>query len=250
MLTKAQIKHLQSLKLKKYRQNYDEFVIEGDKLITEALLGNAEVILLVATEEWFYVHRTEIPDNIPIETATMSTLEKLTSMATAPPVIAVLKQKIVDENKFINPNEWIVALDGINDPGNLGTILRTCWWFGITKIVCSLTCVELYNPKVIQSSMGAIFRVDVMYTDLNNYLHKNKLPVYGATLHGENIEKISFKASGIMIIGSESHGISPEILPYCKHQITIAKSGDAESLNAGVAAGILLHELRKQTVNL
>ncbi|HRH53004.1 MAG TPA: RNA methyltransferase [Chitinophagales bacterium] len=245
MLTKAEIKHLQSLKLKKYRQNYDEFIIEGEKLTTEALLGNAEMLLLIANAGWIKEHKSTIPANIPLHEVSENDLEKISSLSTAPPVMALVKQKKVSIHQFENTNNWIIALDGINDPGNMGTILRTADWFGIDKVICSDDCVDLYNPKVVQSTMGAIFRVDVLYTGLETFLKDNKMPVYGAVLEGENIYQTKFKQPGILVIGSESHGIRKEVLNYCSNQITIPRFGKSESLNAGVAAGIILSEIRR-----
>lgn len=245
MLTKAEIKHLQSLKLKKYRQNYDEFIIEGEKLTTEALLGNAEVLLLISNAGWIKEHKATIPAHIPQHEVLENDLEKISSLSTAPPVMALMKQKKVSIHQFENLNNWIIALDGINDPGNMGTILRTADWFGIDKVICSDDCVELYNPKVVQSTMGAIFRVDVLYTGLETFLKDCKMPVYGAVLEGEDLYTTKFKQPGILVIGSESHGIRPEVLKHCSNLITIPSFGKSESLNAGVATGIILSEIRR-----
>lgn len=247
MLTKAQIKHLQDLKLKKYRQNYDEFIIEGEKLTTESLLGNADLRLIVATREWIQTNSSILPSTIPVEIATEKDLQKISSLVTAPPVIALVG-KMNYTISSISPNgKWIIALDGINDPGNLGTIIRTADWFGIDTIVCSLDCVDCYNPKVVQSTMGSLFRVKVIYTDLLDFLSKNSQNAYAAVLSGENLNNLTFNSEGVLVIGSESHGISDVVLQKCSKKLTIPQFGQAESLNAGVATGIILSAIRRFT---
>lgn len=244
MLTKAQIKHLQGLKLKKYRQNYADFVIEGEKLVTEALLENVYPDLFIATTEWLAQHRGTLPEGIQVAEATMAEIEKISSLSTPQPVMALVKKRVITESDLHITNKWILALDGISDPGNMGTILRTADWFGIDTVICSSDCVELYNPKVVQSTMGAIFRMQVCYLDLAAYVKKTKMPVIGAVLGGESLHDHIFGRSGILVIGSESHGISPEVLAATTNQITIPAYGRSESLNAAIAAGIILHQIR------
>ncbi len=243
MLTKARIKHLQSLKLKKYRQNYAEFIIEGDKLITEALLGKAELMLLMATKKWFENNTIRIPEHLAIEELEERELEKLSSLKTPQSVIALVKAPVnTFENSDFN-KEWVIVLDGINDPGNLGTIIRSADWFGVKIVVCSEDCVELYNPKVIQASMGSLFRVKVMYTDISPFLRKSTQKKYAATLDGSDINSLQFDNPGILVIGNESHGIREEIIELCDQKISIPRIGKAESLNAAVAAAILLSKI-------
>ena len=244
MLTKAQIKHLQGLKLKKYRQNYADFVIEGEKLVTEALLENVYPDLFIATTEWLTQHRGMLPEGIQVVEATLAEIEKISSLSTPQPVMALVKKREISESDLQVVNKWVLALDGISDPGNMGTILRTADWFGIDTVLCSHDCVELYNPKVVQSTMGAIFRMQVCYLDLAHYLKKTKMPVVGAVLGGESLHDHTFGRSGILVIGSESHGISPEVLAATTHQVTIPAYGRSESLNAAIATGIILHQIR------
>jgi TrmH family RNA methyltransferase len=134
---------------------------------------------------------------------------------------------------------WIIALDTIQDPGNMGTILRIADWFGINTIICSPQCVDIYNHKVIQSGMGAHLRVAVEYKELDTFFKTNQLPVYAALLNGENLFQVKSKQAGIILIGNESKGIAPELLPFANYPITIPRIGGAESLNAGVATGII-----------
>jgi RNA methyltransferase, TrmH family len=240
MLTTAQIKHLKSLKLKKYRQNYDEFIIEGDKLITEALLGNEDMTLLIATDEWIVNNKATLPAHVAVEIAKQKELDTISSLSTAPPVMALVKQRSYTIADIEVSDNWILALDGISDPGNLGTIIRSADWFGINTIICSNNCVELYNPKVVQSTMGSIFHVKTIYTDLHAFIAANKHICVAATLDGQQVYGFQFDNEGILVIGSESHGISASILSLIQHRITIPSFGKAESLNAGVATSILL----------
>ncbi len=240
MLTTAQIKHLKSLKLKKYRQNYDEFIIEGDKLVTEALLGNEDMTLLIATDEWIVNNKATLPAHVAVEIAKQKDLDTISSLSTAPPVMALVKQRTYTIADIEVRDNWILALDGINDPGNLGTIIRSADWFEISTIVCSNNCVELYNPKVVQSTMGSIFHVKTIYTDLHAFIATNKHICVAATLDGQQVYGFQFDKQGILVIGSESHGISASILSLIQQRITIPSFGKAESLNAGVATSILL----------
>ena len=244
MLTKARIKHLQNLKLKKYRQNYTEFVIEGDKLITEALVENADIHLIAATKTWISDHKHKIPEPIILEEISEKELEKISSFKTPQSAIALVGIPHSDIKKSLEKADWILVLDGIHDPGNLGTIIRSADWFGVHTIVCSADCVELYNPKVIQATMGSLFRVQVFYMDIGEFLQQSGKTVYAATLNGENIFRIKFEKSGILVIGSESQGIRPEVLKQCSASISIPAYGKAESLNAAVATSILLSRIR------
>jgi TrmH family RNA methyltransferase len=239
MLTKAGLKHIQNLKVKKYRQNYAEFIIEGDKLIKEAWEEKVYLKMLLATHQWIDENRRNIPPDTEVKEITEKHLKQISSFITPQQVIAVLPffNYVLNEAHL---NGWTVALDGTNDPGNLGTIIRTADWFGIKNIICSENCVDFYNPKVIQASMGSLFRVKVFYIDIQQYLKATTRKKYAATLSGKNIFKFNFPDEGILIIGSESHGISAELLNLCDEEITIPKFGNAESLNAGVACGVIL----------
>lgn len=239
MLSAAQLKKFQSLKLKKYRQKYGEFLIEGDKLVLEALNGKAGLQHIVATEEWQAEYRGEIPAGVSVITALPHQIARISAMSTAPPVLAVMK--IPDPEV---PQEgdagWIIALDGIRDPGNLGTILRTAEWFGIQHILCSEDCADCYNSKAVQASMGAILRMPVIYIPLLETLTALKLPVFAACLNGTPLQEITLPQSGVLLIGSESHGIDKSLLQISDCRVTIPRRGKGESLNAAVACGIIL----------
>ncbi len=244
MLTKAQITHLKSLKLKKYRQNYDEFVIEGDKLITEALLGNVDLRRLVATKQWQQTNNLQLPQHLPVETVNEKEMQQISSLSTSPEVIGLVGKMNNDIQSFTAGNNWALILDGISDPGNFGTIIRTAEWFGIDTIICSDETVELYNPKVVQSSMGSLFRTKVYYTDLPTFLTKYPNQAIATTLKGQNIYTCNFNKFGFLVIGSESHGIGENVLKLCAMEVKIPALGKAESLNAAVATGIALSVIK------
>lgn len=238
-LNKATVKLIQSLKQQKFRKEHGLFVVEGRKMVEELLQSNMETLCLFATERFLLDY--EINDE-RLEIATEVQMEQMSGQDTPPGILAVVK---VPQQLEVLGNGLVLALDGIANPGNLGTIIRTAEWFGIKQIVCSNDCVELWNPKVIQATMGSVFRMPVVYTDLENYLKAAKVsgkPIYGALLEGENLFKKGKSSEGIIVIGSESHGIRPAILPYITYPITIprAKGSVTESLNASMAAGIIL----------
>jgi len=238
MLSKNELKYIQSLCQKKQRVQEGLFIAEGPKLATELLNSNYEVKKIYATANWIAQNPTSIDTTLVSEIE----LQKISSLQTANEVLLVCRQK---ENK-ISPillGKLSLLIDGIQDPGNLGTIIRIADWFGITQIIASEDTVELTNPKVIQSTMGSFIRVQCWYTHLPTLLKTTKLPVYGALLDGRSVMGMQPLKEGLLVIGNESKGVRPEVLPYIKHPITIPKLGGAESLNAAVATGILLSHL-------
>lgn len=243
MITKNTIKLVQSLKQQKFRKEHGLFVVEGRKMVEELLLSSIETVFLFATERY----QVEHPINDErLETVTEVQISQMSSQDTPPGILAVAK---IPKPIAIQDKDMVLALDGIANPGNLGTIIRTAEWFGVKQIVCSNDCVELWNPKVIQATMGSVFRVSIAYTDLEHYLQGAKdrgQAVYGALLEGENLfKKESHWADGIIVIGSESHGIRGNILPLVTHPITIPRASGSvtESLNASIAAGIILAKM-------
>lgn len=242
MLSNSEWKQIQSLKLKKFRQKYREFLIEGDKIVLEAIASGYRLKHIIADDEWVQAHTGKIPEGIKVSKVMPHNMKKLSSLSTAPGIIAVAIMP--DANKKIDAqSKWFLALDGLSDPGNLGTIIRTADWFGIHTILCSENCADCYNQKTVQASMGSIFRVEILYASLTNILPQLQLPVFAATLNGEPYNKIKKPEGGILLIGSESHGVSENLIPLSEHQITIPGTGKAESLNAAVACGILLAAL-------
>jgi len=251
MITQNQIKHIRSLQQKKYRREFGEFVLEGPKLVEELLNSNFKIRMICATEAYLAKNPAMV-ENPGFETLNLSPkqLERISGLKTSNQVLAVAEipgqsDKLPDGHLGL-----VLVLDCIQDPGNFGTILRTADWFGFQQIVCSVDTVEIYSPKVVQATMGALFRVNVFYTELRDYLEKQKeVPLMGAFLKGENIFKTSLPDNGLLVIGNESKGISEEISGLIRRKLTIPRSGtnQSESLNASVAAGIFMAEFRRRS---
>lgn len=241
MITKNTVKLIQSLKQQKYRNEHQLFVVEGRKMVDELLHSPFETCHLFATERFMEEHPIE---DARLELVTEVQMEQMSGQTTPPGVLAAVRIPQRDLSAIRNPRK-ILALDGIANPGNMGTIIRTAEWFGVSDIVCSEDCVEFWNPKVIQSTMGSIFRMNLIATDLKAFLQEEKAKgkaVYGALLEGENLFAMSRWEDGVVVIGSESHGIRSEIMPLVTHPITIPRAAGSvtESLNASMAAGIIL----------
>ena len=243
MITKNQVKYIQSLGQKKSRDEENRFIAEGPKLVRELLMtGNCRIVQLYALKEWIDEHPNASGHSEVMEVSTAE-LEKISQLTTPNQVLAVI-EKIQWKNDPVIKGSISLALDTIQDPGNMGTIIRLADWFGIKNIFCSTNCVDVYNPKVVQASMGSISRVRVGYTDIPSLLEENKaVPIYAAVLNGKDITKMEKIIQGIIVIGNESKGINEEILKLANVLITIPGKGKAESLNAGVATGIILSHL-------
>lgn len=239
MLSKNELKYIQSLCQKKQRQAEGLFIAEGTKLAEELLQSDYQIRKIYALADW------EAPVSTKAEIVIVSEdeLQKISNLQTPNKVLIVAEQKQPDATPNLK-HSLTLLLDGIQDPGNLGTIIRIADWFGISQIIAGEHTAELYNPKVIQSTMGSFIRVQVWYQSLKDVLQSCKLPVYGALLEGENINHISAVTDGLLVIGNESKGISQELLPYITHPVTIPRIGGAESLNAAVATGIILARMR------
>jgi len=244
MLMKAKIKYIQSLSQKKLREEEGVFIAEGPKIVEEILqASNVEAKQLFATSKWIgqNVHGDWKHKQILIQVDD-DDLKRISFLQTPNQVLGIFRQPV-----FIpveGTNKISLMLDTIQDPGNLGSIIRCADWFGVHQIICSPDCVDVFNPKVVQSTMGSICRVQVIYENLVSYLLKHpSIPVYAATLKGRDITESSIIKEGIILIGNESKGIQPELLSMVKNHITIPRKGNAESLNAAVATGILLSHL-------
>jgi RNA methyltransferase, TrmH family len=243
MLNKTHTKYIQSLHHKKFRDELGEFIAEGPKVVLELLDSREFVcIYVVALENWIETNAKLLqkypgPEIIPVKDFE---LQKVSLLTTANNVLAVFKKKPFTYSDNVN-NKITLVLDGIQDPGNFGTIIRTADWFGVGNIICSANCADMYNPKVVQSTMGSLARIDIIYTGLEDWLQKNKhLKKYAAALHGKNISEYKKLKEAIIIIGNEGKGISQTVMELADEKITIEKIGEAESLNAAVAAGIIL----------
>ena len=240
MLSKTVVKYIQSLGQKKRRDEEGVFIVEGPKLVSDLLeSGNAAIIHIYATTSWLDTNQKYVSENEATEISDAE-LGRLSHLVTPNKVLAVVKQFPI-QKKIDIKEKIILALENIQDPGNLGTIIRTADWFGVAQILCSPDCADLYNPKVVQATMGSIARVKVLYTDLGKWLAAQKdIRIYATTLDGQDITTLKKLQEGIIIIGNESKGISNEILKLADVKITIPKKGRAESLNAAVAAGVVL----------
>jgi TrmH family RNA methyltransferase len=242
MLSKATIKFIKSLQVKKYRKQEQCFAIEGAKSVQELLASDFELLKLVATAD--FLSDITVPTNADVIEVNEATLETLGEFQTNKSALAIARMK--PNSRFeINADEYGLVLDDIRDPGNLGTIIRTADWYGINKIVVSPETADFYNPKVISATMGSFTRVQIYYSPLNSYLAPCKVPVYGAFLKGRNVHQLTFAKGGIVVIGSESHGISTELEGFITERITIPRYGSAESLNAAIATGVICDNLRR-----
>lgn len=233
MLPKAEIRLLQSLHNKRDRKEKGLFLAEGEKIIEELIEHKYPVKKFYATDEWSHA------SHIAVERITEEELKKISTLTTPNKVVALCEQKKGDP-EMLKTSDWIFAFDDLQDPGNLGTIIRIADWFGISSIVCSVNSVDMYNPKVIQSTMGSFIGLDIFYTDLLSFLEDRKrsnVPVYGTTLSGEPVGKAKLEP-GIVVFGNESSGISDEILQVLDKEILLPAFGTpvAESLNVAVTA--------------
>jgi len=241
MVSKNQIKFISSLHQKKFRQTNQMFIAEGVKVIQELLDANFELEHIYATALLF----NEVPV-VKFSLISDDELKKISALTVPNNCLAVFK--IPAEMPFKEQNV-VLALDSIRDPGNLGTILRICDWFGIGQIICSPDTVDIYNPKVVQATMGSIARVNCVYTELLPILEHTKLPVFGAFMDGENIYKMDLPQEGIIVMGNEANGISEAIENGIKKRITIPRFGalqKTESLNVATATSIILSEFRRK----
>lgn len=247
MITAARSKFIKSLQIKKYRQQHNSFLVQGAKNIIELMNSDIQVEVFYLTHE-FVDELSQQGVTLPseIEVVNQKEVEKHSTFSSNNAGFAI--GKIPQQEPFKTGDDFIIALDNIRDPGNLGTIIRICDWYGIQHIICSEGCVDFYSPKVISASMGSFSRVKSYYCDLSEYLERVEegVPVLGAVLGGENIHQTKLPASGIVVIGSESHGISESILPYLTQKLMIPRFGGAESLNAGIACAIICDHLQMQ----
>lgn len=255
MLTKNRIKQLQSLRDSKERQEQGRFLVEGPKWVAEVVQSSLFTEEVYATADWMINNAALLTaKNVPAILVTLEELRKISSQINPNAVLAVVRIPETQLKPEMILNGLSLVLDGIQDPGNLGTIIRIADWFGIAQVICSPDCVDVYNPKVVQASMGSVIRVGVFYRDLASFLAELPagLAVYGAVLDGENIVSEALSQNGIIIIGNESKGISPAIMPYVNKKIRIPSfssplisGGKAESLNASVATALICYEFRR-----
>ena len=252
MLSKSTIKYIHSLSLKKYRGIHGKFIAEGPKIVSELLESDLKISELFALQEWTETNSEQYANVNSVTTISESELQKISTLSTPNQVLAIVD---IPERHFSNAfarESMVIVLDDIRDPGNLGTIIRIADWFGIHHIVCTENCVDAYNPKTVQASMGSIGRVNLYYEDVAGMLQSaaKDVAIYGAFLEGEPIYKVSFAKNGFLVIGNEANGISTEIEKLISNKISIpsgSKTGNhAESLNASIATAIICSEMNRQ----
>ena len=237
MISKNQIKFIKSLSLKKNRVKAQLFVAEGEKIVNELLNSKFEIEHIYATKNFSGINSNQ---NSPITVLNNEELSRLSNLTSPNNVLAIVKisQKELENNIGIS-----LVLDDVNDPGNLGTIIRICDWFGVTQLICSNSTVDCYNSKVVQAAMGSLFRVNIKYLDLATYLADIDTPIYGAYMNGVDVKGQEFPKQAHLIMGNEANGISESVSKYITNKVSIKNIGkNAESLNVAVATSILLHE--------
>lgn len=238
-MTNQEIKTVQSLHKKKFRKELNSFIIEGRKILGEALENQPSLIQQVYALETEKSWLEETSLNV--EYISERELTKVSVLQHPQGVLALCKLSSFEAAQ----TTFQLACDTVQDPGNMGTILRLASWFGVDEVLLSEECVDIYNPKVVQASMGAIFTVPVRYVDLKTELSSTKKPIYGALLEGENVYTASLKKECILLMGNEGNGISPALQELITYPISIPKFGKGESLNVAMATGILLSEVRR-----
>ncbi|PKP08725.1 MAG: RNA methyltransferase [Bacteroidetes bacterium HGW-Bacteroidetes-4] len=254
MLTNNKIKFIKSLEHKKYRKQHACYVVEGEKMVLELLQSKYSLLELYITDAFMQKHPALIPTQpVPVK-VDEKTLKKASHLQTATQALALVAIK---DGEILLPkaNELALALDHIQDPGNLGTIIRSALWFGIKTIYCSIDTVDVYNPKVVQATMGALFRVNVVYTDLDRLIEQAKkehLPLIGTRLDGTNLYQEKLPNGGIILMGNESKGLSVNLSQHLDFSLLIpsfpAETRQMESLNVSVATALVLAEFRRQQI--
>jgi TrmH family RNA methyltransferase len=239
-ISKNQLKLITSLSQKKYRQKHNLFIAEGVKVLNELLNSTFEIETLFCTDDF----ETSISEKKVVRISETE-LKKVSTLKSPNKALGIFK---IPKEKALQNSGLTIALDAINDPGNLGTIIRLCDWFGINQLVCSKDTVDCYNQKVVQASMGSLTRVSIHYTDLENYITKSNLDTFIADMNGQNVYKTKLPKEGILIMGNEANGVSEEIKSLLQYKISIPRFGETqetESLNVATATAILLSEFKR-----
>ncbi|QXP64205.1 RNA methyltransferase [Polaribacter sp. HaHaR_3_91] len=239
-ISKNQFKLITSLSQKKYRQKHKLFIAEGIKVVQEILNSTFELETLFCTDDFSSDVLKE-----KIVRVSEADLKKISNLKTPNKVLGIFK---IPDEKLDSDRGLTVALDAINDPGNLGTIIRLCDWFGVAELICSKDTVDCYNQKVVQASMGSLTRISIRYVDLTEYLSETQKPTFIADMDGENVYKTSLPKEGVLIMGNEANGVSDTIKKLITHKISIPRFGDiqeTESLNVATATAILLSEFKR-----
>lgn len=243
MLSKSQISFIKSLHQKKYRKEHGLFIVEGIKSIKEFFQSSYQIHTIFYNSEQYNL-LPKLPANINLFEVKNAELDKISTLQTPQGFLALIH---IPKNRELAltalKNQFTLVLDGVQDPGNMGTIIRTADWFGFKNIICSADCVEVFNPKTVQATMGSLARVNIYEADLPALLAENTIPVFGALLDGESIYKTQWGDEGLVILGNEGKGISAEVIKKINKPVTIPRIGEAESLNVAVSAAIFCAEL-------
>ncbi len=248
MLSKSQLSLIRSLHQKKYRVQHQLFLVEGLKICSELIAADFIIRVLYCTEAVYPLIRQltkSAGKNIEISTVSDNELEKISLLSTAREVIALVNYSEPTNEPIVYP---VIIADDIQDPGNLGTLIRIADWFGFPTLITSVESVEWQNPKVIQASMGSFLRVKTSSMPLTDFFKSNTKTVYGALLDGKSIYSIHFKADGVLVLGNEARGINPSTMPYIDQAVTIPRTGAAESLNVSIAGAIICAEIRRTNI--
>lgn len=242
MISKNQLKLIRQLGQKKYRKQYNQYLVQGEKNVLELLNSPLKAVDIFATQAFINTHQNQFPE-VDFTPAEEESLTKASTLVSNNAAIAVVDMPEADLPKNTG---LILALDGVSDPGNLGTIIRVADWYGIQHIVTSTDSADAYNPKTISATMGSFVRVSVSQVELPEYLQTLNMPIYGAFLDGQSVHTTDLSAKGVLLMGSESHGIREQCAKLVSEKITIPAFGEAESLNVAMATGIILDNFKRQ----
>lgn len=247
MISKSQISFIKSFQQKKIRKQHGLFIVEGLKSISEFINSDYIIDTIFHTEN-VMPKLVNLSQNLKLVEISASDLSKISTLTSPQQVLALVK---IPEFRLLTTEmlkgSFTLALDGIQDPGNLGTIIRTADWFGVKHLICSEDTVDVYNSKVVQATMGSLARVHVKYTNLEQFLEDPKVPIFGTLLDGESIYTTRFRNEGIVVLGNEGNGIRPEIINHISRKVTIPRFGGAESLNVAICAAIFCSEMRRNS---
>lgn len=257
MIPKSKVKQIKQLHSKKFRNDSGLFIGEGMKIYKDLIQSNYMAESVFVTEEHFAEVSEISPKQTTVIECSLSEMSQMSALTTAPGILAVIQKKSV---KFLIEEikgKWTLALDSIRDPGNMGTIIRLAHWFGISNIICNSDCVDVYNPKVVQASMGSLFYTNIFSLELESVFSEiqqnNLMNIYGSDMYGRNIYEENFPLSGILIIGNESTGMSDSVSQAVTDSLAIpnfSSNKKADSLNAALACGIILSEIKRKTYNI
>jgi|SRR5690606_4821814 len=249
MLSKPQIRVITSLQQKKFRREHGLFIVEGAKSVTEFLHSNYSVQRIYHTAQ-AAAKLPKIPQNIKLIEIDQPTLQRISALKTPQGVLALVR---IPDYPMLTTDTlqqgFHLVLDDIQDPGNLGTIIRTADWFGLQRLICSVGSVDAYNPKTVQASMGSLSRIQIHYTDVAQLVAHSPVPVFGAVLDGSPIYDTDFGTHGLVVLGNEGNGIGPAVLPHVTQRVTIPRIGHAESLNVAISAALFCAALTSKKSN-